>query len=91
MPTATTHGRPETALAHAPAAPLAATLGQLTDVIEAMSDDQYVGKPVGVMESSVGGQVRHVLDHVRSFLDALDGGDLDYDRRERGTAVETGR
>jgi len=68
--------------------PLAQLLRQLADVIRDLSDAQYTQKPVGVIESSVGGHVRHCLDHVQSLLTSIDTGHLDYDHRARGTPVE---
>jgi uncharacterized damage-inducible protein DinB len=70
-------------------APLRALLQQLFDVVMGLADAQYTQKPVGVIESSVGGHVRHCLDHVRSLLDAIDTGELNYDHRQRGTQVES--
>jgi uncharacterized damage-inducible protein DinB len=71
--------------------PLIQLLRQLGEVVERLDDAQYVRKPVGVIESSVGEHVRHCLDHVRSLLGAIETGRLDYDRRERGTLVEQSR
>jgi uncharacterized damage-inducible protein DinB len=56
-----------------------------------MTDEQYRMKPVGVVSSNVGGHVRHCLDHVDALLAGIDRGELDYDRRQRGTEVETSR
>ncbi len=69
--------------------PLAQLLRQLAGVIQKLSDAQYTQKPVGVIESSVGGHVRHCLDHVRALLSAIDTGHLDYDHRPRDTPIET--
>lgn len=71
--------------------PMTLLLRELAGVIEQLSDEQYTQKPVGVIESSIGGHVRHCLDHVRSLLLAIDSGHLDYDHRERGTPVEAVR
>ena len=71
--------------------PLIALLQQLAEVIDRLDDGQYVQKPVGVVPSSIGGHVRHCLDHVRSLLDAVDTGRLNYDARKRGTPNETRR
>ena len=71
--------------------PVAALLEQLADVLGGIIDSQYVTKPVGVFRSSVGGHVRHCLDHVRALLAGLERGEIDYDVRERGTAVESDR
>lgn len=72
-------------------APLVDLLAELADVISRLDDRQYAAKPVGVIPSSVGGHVRHCLDHVRALVGAAETGWLDYDRRERGTDVETSR
>lgn len=71
------------------AAPLIALLEQLADVVAQLPDSQYAQKPVGVVESSVGGHVRHCLDHVRALIGAIETGELNYDDRHRGTSVET--
>jgi len=39
--------------------------------------------------SSIGGHVRHCLDHFELFLRGLKQGKIDYDQRERQTAVES--
>jgi uncharacterized damage-inducible protein DinB len=71
--------------------PLIQLLRQFGEVVDRLGDGQYVQKPVGVIESSVGGHVRHCLDHVRALLRAVETGRLNYDRRERGTLVESSR
>jgi uncharacterized damage-inducible protein DinB len=68
-----------------------ATQRQLADVIESLTAGQYRQKPVGIVPSSVGGHVRHCLDHVQGVLAAVQTGRLNYDHRERGTEVETDR
>jgi len=71
------------------ALPLIALLEELTEVIARLPDSQYAQKPVGVVESSVGGHVRHCLDHVKALIDAVVTGELNYDDRRRGTLVES--
>jgi uncharacterized damage-inducible protein DinB len=71
--------------------PVVAVLRQLAEVIRALTDEQYRRKPVGVVSSNVGGHVRHCLDHVEALLAGLEQGEVDYDRRRRGTEVETNR
>jgi len=86
-----------TELDHAPSptpnpfATLVLTLRQLTGVLRAVTNEQYVRKPVGVIASSLGGHVRHCLDHVETLLAGVAIGALNYDRRQRGTSVETSR
>jgi uncharacterized damage-inducible protein DinB len=74
-----------------PAASLMTILHQLQAVVGCLHDDQYSMRPVGVVDSSIGGHVRHCLDHVRALLMAIDTGELDYDSRDRGTPIETDR
>lgn len=71
--------------------PLVAVLRQLAEVVQALTDEQYVRKPVGVVASNVGGHVRHCLDHVEAFLAGTESGAVCYDRRQRGTEVEASR
>ncbi len=70
--------------------PLVAVLRQLADLLEGMTDEQYRTRPVG-FSSSIGGHVRHCLDHVDALLVALDRGRINYDDRRRGGDVETSR
>jgi uncharacterized damage-inducible protein DinB len=75
----------------APGVPLAMLLWQLAGVIERLTDNQYTMKPVGIVESSIGGHVRHCLDHVSALLAALGTGEINYDHRARGTPIESDR
>lgn len=72
-------------------AALTATLAQLSELVDGLTDDQYTRRPGGALGSGIGGHVRHNLDHVAALLAGLPDGDLDYDRRDRGTPVETDR
>jgi uncharacterized damage-inducible protein DinB len=74
-----------------PAVSLMTILQQLQAVIACLRDEQYSQRPVGVVDSSIGAHVRHCLDHVRSLLVGIETGLLDYDRRDRGTSIETDR
>jgi uncharacterized damage-inducible protein DinB len=69
--------------------PLIALLEQLGGVVSQLSDKQYAQKPVGVIDSSVGGHVRHCLDHVRSLINATETGEINYEHRRRGTMIES--
>jgi uncharacterized damage-inducible protein DinB len=71
--------------------PLVGLLDQLFDLVESLSDEEYARKPVGVVQSSVGGHVRHNLDHVAALLRGLRDGGVNYDHRNRGTDVERDR
>ena len=74
-----------------PAAALAALLGELAEVLSLLTDAQYAAKPVGPFDSSVGGHVRHCLDHARALLDGVGTGRIEYDARQRGTPIESDR
>lgn len=68
---------------------LTALLEQLRDVITLLPASAYLGRPAAQVSGSVGEHVRHCLDHVSALLAALSGEELSYDRRLRGTMVET--
>lgn len=72
-------------------APVASLLRQLGELVTSLTDEQYARRPVGVVESSVGAHLRHVLDHVRSALDSASSSEFTYDVRSRGTVIETSR
>ena len=69
--------------------PLMTLLEQVRDLITLMPTPMYLARPAARVSGSVGEHVRHCLDHVSSFAAALAGEDLSYDRRLRGTTVET--
>ena len=69
--------------------PIVALLDELAQVVASLDARQYAQKPVGVMPSSVGGHVRHSLDHVRALLASTATGELNYDHRDRGTRIES--
>lgn len=71
--------------------PLIAVLCQLRDLLDSVDDHQYSQKPVGPVSGSLGAHVRHSLDHVEALIASLQSGSLDYDRRNRGTLVESSR
>lgn len=71
--------------------PLLAVLCQLRDLLHSVDDQQYALKPVGPVSSSLGAHLRHSLDHVEALIVGFQTGTVDYDRRERGTRVETSR
>jgi uncharacterized damage-inducible protein DinB len=72
-------------------AALAAVLADLAAVVDALSDVQYADSAVPGVSGSVGGHVRHCLDHVRALERAVETGVVDYDARERDTLIEVDR
>lgn len=69
--------------------PLCAALAQLLVVLEQVEADVYRQAGIGHMEGSIGGHVRHVLDHIRALVNAVGHHQIDYDHRRRDTPVET--
>ena len=70
-------------------APLRAVLWQLAQLLESIDDEQYTAQPVSTYGGSIGGHVRHCLDHVQALLRGIPEGVIDYDDRQRGTAIES--
>ena len=93
MPTPTTtdpsaRSRPDLASDPSRVAPLREVLGQLRDLLEPLEPARYTAKPVTTYGGSVGGHVRHCLDHVSALLRGVQGELIDYEARQRGTDIE---
>jgi hypothetical protein len=58
-------------------------------VLIGVSPEIYTARPVAQVSGSVGEHVRHALDHIAALLSCPPAATLTYDRRQRGTAVET--
>lgn len=72
------------------AAPLAQIMRELRVLLAALSSDQYSARAGDLFaNSTIGGHVRHCLDHARALVDGLRTGIVNYDRRARGTNIET--
>jgi hypothetical protein len=74
-----------------PFAVLACHLTQLADTLAGLDAAHYAQLPMDLpgATASIGLHVRHVLDHLQAFHTGLATGLVTYDRRERGTAMET--
>jgi uncharacterized damage-inducible protein DinB len=70
---------------------LAAVLDDLAAVIDSLSDAQFADSAIPGISGSVGGHVRHCLDHVRALERGIEQGLVDYDVRERNNRVESDR
>lgn len=66
---------------------LGASLDELAAAIRPISTRAYAQR-AWQASGSIGGHVRHCLDHVDALLRALTTGVCNYDERVRGTAVE---
>jgi uncharacterized damage-inducible protein DinB len=63
-------------------------LRSLRELIELLPEHTFRATP-SESSGSVGGHVRHCLDHVRALTTALNDDEISYDSRLRGTAIET--
>lgn len=70
---------------------VASLLDQLALMIEGLGDDEYTSQRAREVSGSVGGHVRHCLDHVSALVAGVAEGRIRYDARLRGTAVERSR
>jgi hypothetical protein len=72
-----------------PVASLERALEELAVVVAALSPEAYRTRLLPNASGSIGEHVRHCLDHVSTLVSADPSSYLSYDRRERGTSVET--
>lgn len=66
-------------------------LSQAVELLEAITDASYATPCEASFDSTPGGHMRHILEHYGNFLHGLDEGLVNYDRRDRGSPVETCR
>lgn len=66
-------------------------LSQKETVLKTVSSDDYIRKLDSFYGASVGGHIRHSLDHFQRLADAMDnpGKLVDYDERKRNTLIES--
>lgn len=72
-----------------PVAALGRLLNEMEGLLIGMDSDTYCGRFAPGVSGSIGEHVRHCLDHVSALLTVEPAATLSYDRRHRGTAVET--
>ncbi len=63
----------------------------VTQAIELLSElppDRYAAKGEASLGASIGGHIRHNIDHYRSFLRQAEAGRIDYDDRSREATIE---
>ncbi|MGC9451597.1 MAG: hypothetical protein ACP5I4_09135 [Oceanipulchritudo sp.] len=66
-------------------------LSQALDLLEAIDDGSYGIAGEACFDTTPGGHMRQILEHYGNFLHGLGEGLVDYDRRDRGSPVETCR
>jgi uncharacterized damage-inducible protein DinB len=64
-------------------------LDDLASVLMQTPSSAYTARPLPGVSGSIGQHVRHILDHVTAVVTANESAVLTYDRRQRGTSVET--
>ncbi|MDH4063083.1 MAG: hypothetical protein OEW19_01685 [Acidobacteriota bacterium] len=70
---------------------LAELLVETGRVVAQLTTEAYAAPGVPRISGSIGGHVRHCLDHVLALERALETGEVDYDERRRHTEVERDR
>lgn len=63
-------------------------LEQCADVLEGLPTEAYATADDRCLGSSIGGHVRHCLEHYGSLLTGLDAGTIDYDQRARDRRLQ---
>ncbi|MBX9736263.1 MAG: DinB family protein [Phycisphaerales bacterium] len=67
-------------------------LRELHAMLGAISDEKYTQpSSAQFMRATIGGHMRHSIDHLAALVDGLIVGVVAYDRRARGTPIETDR
>jgi uncharacterized damage-inducible protein DinB len=66
-------------------------LDQAHELVVAVDDHDYTRTEPVAMDASIGGHLRHVIEHIEPILDTPAEGILDYDARPRDREVENSR
>ena len=64
-------------------------LGQAENLLDQLDDGLFGRSSPSFYNSTIGGHLRHCLDHYDSFLNGLDAAKVDYDERMRVPQLET--
>jgi uncharacterized damage-inducible protein DinB len=72
-------------------AALADLLKDTARVVAHLAPEEYTDSDVPGISGSIGGHVRHCLDHVRALEVGIDRGLVDYDARQRDFRIESDR
>lgn len=66
-------------------------LQQGIELLSRLTDAQYTQKLPACFNASIGGHLRHTIDHYLSFIGGIHSGGLDYEARARDVRIETHR
>lgn len=83
--------RPQPMTRHAIVSDNVTCLEQAARLLGQISDAAFTEKRPTFFHSSIGGHVRHNIDHYRNFLAGLPHGRIDYESRERSPRLEEDR
>ncbi|MCB1237089.1 MAG: hypothetical protein KDM91_18620 [Verrucomicrobiae bacterium] len=64
-------------------------LGQARTLTLELDSARYSAPHANCFGGSIGGHIRHCLEHFEQFRAGLESGDIDYDARQRGTPEES--
>jgi len=70
-------------------APNLAVIRQGGDLLTIIGTERYTHRVPMVYNASIGGHLRHIIEHYQSFFRGLESGRLDYEQRARNAAIET--
>ena len=57
-------------------------------LLEQLGDDRYATRIPLCYNASVGGHMRHIIEHYQSFLSGVETGEIDYEKRARDPLIE---
>jgi len=63
-------------------------LQQAAQLVNMLEDSSYVRAEPMFYNSTIGGHIRHCLEHYEAFTEGVSVGKIDYDNRSRDTEVE---
>lgn len=64
-------------------------LDDATQLTGSLTREQFSTPDSSCFSGTIGGHIRHCLQHFESFRDGIASGTINYEARERGTLVET--
>jgi hypothetical protein len=84
------------ASAMTPASPLPAAvyahsvlIRQGIALLAVLGEERYTPRIPLCYNASIGGHIRHIIEHYQSFLRGLDDGEIDYENRPRDARIES--